>query len=171
MARNPKRRFAPLAVADMPRFSGISTFMRLPAVEDPAEVDIALVGVPFDLGTTNRPGTRHGPRALREASTLMRNVHPVTGVAPYALCAVADLGDVSINPTDLAVSLERIEAAFARIHGAGATTLAAGGDHLISLPILRGLARHRPAGTAVPGMIHIDAHSDTTDSYFHGTRL
>ena len=158
-------RFQPTPMAKMPRFADLATFMRLPHVDDPSLVDIALVGVPFDGGTTNRPGARHGPRQIREMSTLIRRVHHVSGIAPFRLCRCADLGDVPIDPLDLSKSLAAIEATFAELHGAGAAPLAAGGDHLVTLPILRALAADRPLG-----LIHFDAHSDTTDSYFGGNR-
>ncbi len=160
----------PIDAALVPRFAGLPTLMRLPAVTSPAEVDIALVGVPFDGGTTNRAGTRHGPREIRNQSSLMRRVHHVSGIAPYDLVRVGDLGDCPVNPIDLMDALKKIEDFFAEIRAAGATPITAGGDHLISLPILRALAKDRPLG-----MIHFDAHSDTNDRYFgdnpytHGT--
>ncbi|HLI13989.1 MAG TPA: agmatinase [Alphaproteobacteria bacterium] len=153
----------PLAGNVWPRFSGPSTFMRLPLASDPKGVDIALVGVPWDGGTTNRAGARHGPREIRSASTLMRRIHPVSRVAPYELCQVADLGDVSINPIDLMDSIARIERFYDGLVAAGAIPLSAGGDHLMTLPILRALGRKRPVG-----MIHFDAHCDTADTYFGG---
>ena len=158
-------RFQPTPMAKMPRFADLATFMRLPHVDDPTLVDIALVGVPFDGGTTNRPGARHGPRQIREMSTLIRRVHHVSGLAPFKLCRCADLGDVPIDPLDLNKSLAAIEATFAEVHAAGAAPLAAGGDHLVTLPILRAIAAERPLG-----LVHFDAHSDTTDSYFGGNR-
>jgi guanidinopropionase len=160
----------PVDAALVPRFAGLPTFMRLPVASSPAEVDVALTGVPFDGGTTNRAGTRHGPREIRNQSSLMRRVHHVTGVAPYDLVRVGDLGDCPVNPIDLMDALKKIETFFAEIRAAGAIPIAAGGDHLISLPILRALTKGRPLG-----MIHFDAHSDTNDRYFgdnpytHGT--
>ncbi|HYF08096.1 MAG TPA: agmatinase [Acetobacteraceae bacterium] len=156
----------PLSGLEVPRFAGPATFMRLPLRADATGLDIAIAGVPFDLGVTNRPGTRHGPRALREASCLMRRVHPVSHVAPYERCRVADVGDAPVNPANLDDSLSRIERFFRAIHAAGARPLAAGGDHLVSLPILRGIAAGRTLG-----LVHVDAHSDTNDSYFGGERL
>jgi guanidinopropionase len=160
----------PLSGMVMPRFGEVPSFMRLPIERDPAKLDIALVGVPFDGGTTNRPGARHGPREIRNMSSLMRRVHHVSKIAPYELCRVGDHGDSPINPIDLMDSLARIEAFYTRLHDAGAAPLTAGGDHLITLPILRAVARERPVG-----LIHFDAHSDTGDTYFgsekytHGT--
>lgn len=170
MARGAKS-FKPVSGNVMPRFSGIATFMRLPQASDPAEVDIALIGVPWDGGTTNRAGARHGPRQIRDMSTLMRNVHPTLGIKPFEAARCADLGDVAVNPVDLKDTLARVEKYFVRVRKAGAIPLAAGGDHLITLPILRAIAsKKRPVG-----MVHFDAHSDTWDRYFgdnfytHGT--
>jgi guanidinopropionase len=160
--------FQPLDSGLVPRFAGPSTFMRLPMAR-PEEVDIALVGVPFDSATTNRTGARHGPREIRNQSSLVRRVHHVSGISPYDLVRIGDCGDAPVNPLDITESLRSIEAFFADIGSAGATPLTAGGDHLISLPILRSLAKEEPLG-----LIHFDAHSDTYDSFFgnrfnHGT--
>ncbi|AZD03863.1 guanidinopropionase [Pseudomonas sp. NFPP07] len=160
----------PVDAALVPRFAGIPSFMRLPVFDDPAQVQIALVGVPWDGGTTNRAGARHGPREVRNLSSLMRKVHHVSRIAPYDLVRIGDLGDAPVNPIDLLDSLSRIEAFFRDLHEAGAVPLAVGGDHLVTLPIFRALARQRPIG-----MVHFDAHSDTNDRYFgnnpytHGT--
>ncbi len=158
--------FRPTPMAKMPRFADLATFMRLRHVAEPAGLDIALIGVPFDGGTTNRPGARHGPRQIRDMSTLIRQVNPVTKVAPFSLCRCADLGDAEINPIDLAVSLANIQALFARVKKAGVVPLSAGGDHLITLPILRAIAADGPVA-----MIHVDAHSDTDDAHFGGSKL
>ncbi|MGD2218517.1 MAG: agmatinase [Gemmatimonadales bacterium] len=153
-----------------PRYSGVATFMRTPLASDPAELDIALIGVPFDGGAENRPGQRHGPREIRSSSSLMRTVHHVTRVNPYELCRVADLGDVPIaNPFDLDASHSQITEFYRKVHAAGAAPLSAGGDHSVSLPILRAIAADRPVG-----LVHIDAHTDTCDEelgcrYTHGT--
>jgi guanidinopropionase len=159
------QRYEPIDSGITPRFAGHSTFMRLPVVSDPREVDIAIVGVPWDGGTTNRPGPRHGPRQVREMSSLIKRVHSVTKISPYELCRVADLGDAPVNPIDLNRSLESIRTFFAQIVEAGAVPLAIGGDHLSSLPILRAVGKKRPLG-----MIHFDAHSDTVDAYFGGLK-
>ncbi|MCM2475352.1 agmatinase [Rhizobium sp. CG5] len=153
----------PVDAAEVPRFAGHSTFMRLPAVNSAAGLDIALVGIPWDGGTTNRAGARHGPREMRNQSSLVRRVHHVTGVEPFSLANVADVGDVSVNPIDLMDGLKRIEAGIAQIVSAGALPLSAGGDHLTTLPVLRAVAKSRPVG-----LIHFDAHTDTNDSYFGG---
>ena len=155
----------PLSGTIIPRFGEIATFMRLPVERDPTKLDIALVGVPWDGGTTFRPGARHGPREIRNMSTLMRRVHHVSLVSPYELCRVGDHGDAPVNPIDLAHSLQRIEEFYRRLHDAGAAPLSAGGDHLVTLPILRAIARERPVG-----LVHFDAHSDTADSYFGGEK-
>jgi len=154
----------------VPRYAGIATFMRMPLVRDPSELDIALIGVPFDGGVENRPGARHGPREIRNMSSLTRAVHHVTRVNPYELCRVADLGDVPITNTfDLEASHADITQFYRKVHAAGAVPLSAGGDHSISLPILRAIAADRPVG-----MVHIDAHTDTFDEelgckFTHGT--
>jgi guanidinopropionase len=153
----------PLSGMVVPRFGDIATFMRLPLFRDPAEVEIGLIGVPWDGGTTNRPGARHGPRQMRDQSTLMRRVHHVTGIAPYRLARCGDLGDTPVNPADLNDSLDRIKVFFDKVHAVGTVPLSAGGDHLITLPILRAIATSGPLG-----MVHFDAHSDTWDTYFGG---
>lgn len=161
--------FQPVDSGTTPRYSGIPTFMRLPMAR-PEEVDVALVGVPFDGGTTNRAGTRHGPREIRNQSSLTRRVHHASGISPYDLVKVGDCGDAPVNPIDLMECLDAITAFYAGIRAAGATPLTAGGDHLISLPILRGLVKDNPALGGPVGMIHFDAHSDTYDSFFGGHR-
>jgi len=159
--------FQPLHSGSVPRFAGPSTFMRLP-MATPEQVDIALIGVPFDSGTTNRPGARHGPREIRNQSSLVRRVHHVTGVSPFDQVRAGDCGDVVVNPLDLLGALDTISSFFAGVHRAGARPLVVGGDHLITLPVLRGI-------TSEPvGLIHFDAHSDTYDEFFgnrynHGT--
>ena len=161
--------FTPVSALEMPRFAGMPTFMRLPhlTLDSPRidEVEMALVGVPWDAGTTNRPGPRHGPRQLRDLSTMIRAMNPVTGVAPFALANCADLGDVGPNPIDLQDSMDRIENFYGLLTKRGITPMTAGGDHLVSLPVLRGIARKTTLG-----MIHFDAHTDLFDSYFGGFR-
>src|SRR3954447_7097884 len=153
--------FQPIDAAVVPRFAGVATFMRLPLAASAAGLDIALVGIPWDGGTTNRAGARHGPREIRSQSTLMRRVHHVSGLEPFSLARIADVGDLWVNPIALADSLAGIEAGIAEIAGHGAIPLIAGGDHLTTLPVLRALGRREPVG-----MIHFDAHSDTNDTYF-----
>ena len=158
--------YEPVSGMDMPRFSAMPTFMRLPHVTDFSAVDIALVGVPWDNGTTNRAGARHGPREIRNMSSLMRRTHHTLGICPYELCRVADCGDASVNPIDLNDTIGRVERFFTALHEAGAVPLSAGGDHLVTLPVMRAIARDRPLG-----LIHFDAHSDTWDSYFGGFKI
>ena len=162
--------FHPVSGFDLPRFAGVATFMRLPHVplEDPRIKDVAigLIGAPWDGGTTNRPGPRHGPRQLRDLSTMIRAGNGATGVRPFELVNCADLGDVAPNPADLMDSLNRMSDFYTRVKQAGIVPLTAGGDHLCSLPILRGLASDAPVG-----MIHFDSHTDLFDSYFNGSRF
>ncbi len=159
--------FTPVSGMDLPRFAGIPTFMRLPHVplDHPrlAQVDIGLIGVPWDSGTTNRPGPRHGPRQMRDASTMIRAANGATGVRPFALKNCADLGDVGPNPADIGDSMDRITKFFNKVMDAAVIPLTAGGDHLSTLPILRAVARSGPVG-----MIHFDAHTDLFHSYFDG---
>lgn len=159
----------PVDSAVTPRFAHVATFMRTPFRESADGLDIALCGVPFDLGSTNRAGPRHGPAQIREMSRLIRRVNPSSRIAPFEICRVADVGDAPSNPLDLMASLEGIEAFFADIHAAGAVPVAAGGDHTVTLPILRAIARDRPLG-----VVQFDAHADTFDEllgsrYNHAT--
>jgi guanidinopropionase len=155
----------PIDSSATPRFGGPVSFFRLPMLADPAATDIALIGLPWDGGTTNRPGARHGPRAVRAMSTMIRPFHHVTRTSPYSQCRVADLGDAPVNPIDIHDTLRQVQGFFADVHAAGAVPVTAGGDHLITLPILRAIATDGPVG-----LIQFDAHSDTNDSYFGGHR-
>jgi guanidinopropionase len=161
--------FEPVSGFDLPRYAGVPTFMRLPWIEldsdQAGEVEIGLVGAPWDGGTTNRPGPRHGPRQLRDYSTMIRAINGATGVAPFRLANCADLGDIAPNPVDLQDTLSRFAGFYARMTARGIVPLTAGGDHLVSLAVLRGLA----SGGAL-GMVHFDAHTDLFDSYFGGYR-
>jgi len=140
-----------------PRYSEIATFMRAPLVLDLDGVDIALAGVPFDGGATNRPGARHGPREIRNSSSMIRAIHPVTKISPFELCRVADVGDVRFTQLSRIEEAEReIREFFERVTDSGALPLAAGGDHTISFPIIEATAKDGPVG-----LIHIDAHTDT----------
>ncbi len=159
--------FSPITGSVMPRFAGLATLMRLPYLdfdhEAFSQVDIGLVGVPWDGGTTNRAGARHGPRQVRDLSTMIRNVNRASGINPFALCNCADLGDTPVNPIDVMDSMARIKTFFDRVCDAGIAPLAVGGDHLSTLPIMRALAKKGPVG-----MVHFDAHTDTWDGYFGG---
>jgi len=135
--------------------------MRCPLSDNPGEVDIALIGVPYDGGVTNRPGARHGPREIRNSSTLIRSIHHMTRFNPFEACRVADLGDVRFGSMyDPGIVAEEIEAFFREVIYAGAIPLSAGGDHSISYPILKVLGESEPVG-----LIHIDAHTDTWGPY------
>jgi len=160
--------FHPVSGFDLPRFAGVPTFMRLPHVplDSPRlkDVQVGLIGTPWDSGTTNRPGPRHGPRQLRDMSTMIRAQNGATGLRPFEMVNCADLGDVAPNPADLQDSMNRITAFYEKVRDAGILPLTAGGDHLCSLPILRALGKPDPLG-----MIHFDSHTDLFKSYFGGT--
>jgi len=144
-----------------PRYVGIPTFMRVPLATSPEGVDIAMIGVPLDNAVTNRPGARHGPREIRNQSTMMRAIHHITHVNPFELCRVADLGDVPLDHVyEHAGTIEDIERFYRAVHAAGALPLSAGGDHSITYPIFKAIAAERPVG-----MIHVDAHTDTWDEF------
>jgi agmatinase len=153
-----------------PRFGQPPTFMRLPHLREPGRLDVALVGIPFDGGTSYRPGARFGPRAVRDQSALIRLWHPVLKVSPFDRLRVADYGDVDVAPISIERTFEAVEREVARLVEHGVTPVAVGGDHSVTLPILRALARrHGPLG-----VVHFDAHPDTWDEYFgskyfHGT--
>jgi guanidinobutyrase len=154
----------------MPRFGGITTFMRLPGVTPVDELDVAVVGVPFDIGTSNRPGARFGPRGIRSESVLLRPYNMATRAAPFDSLRIDDTGDVATNPYNLHDSVARIEDHFRALLDHGVITATLGGDHTIVLPILRAMAaKYGPVG-----LIHVDAHTDINDSMFgesvaHGT--
>ena len=163
--------FRPVSGMELPRFAGVATFMRLPHVgpDHPRlpEVEIGIVGLPFDGAVSNRPGARHGPRALRDASTMLRAQNGATGVRPFDAVACADLGDVGPNPVDVMDTLGRFEAFYAGLAARGIRPLTAGGDHLCTLPVLRGLVK----GKAPLGLIHFDSHTDLYPVYFGGKVL
>jgi len=162
MAMDPKV----LEKMSRPRYTGVPTFMRAPYTESLDGLDIAMIGVPYDGGVTNRPGSRHGPREVRNQSSLMRLTNQATKVEPYKLCTVADVGDAYVEkPYHLENAHDEIQKAFEPIKAAGVIPLAVGGDHSISLPILRVLGREAPVG-----MVHIDAHCDTGDGHL-GSRF
>ena len=160
----------PLSGNEMPRFGGIATFMRLPGNTDPADLDVAVVGVPFDIGTSNRPGARFGPRGIRGESVLLRPYNMATRAAPFDSLRIDDTGDVASSPYDLLAAVEAIEAHFDELLGHGVVTATMGGDHTVVLPILKAMAeRHGPVG-----LVHVDAHTDINDTMFgskitHGT--
>src|ERR1700676_2067416 len=144
------------------RFTGISTFMRLPHIAEPQELEIALVGVPFDGGTTYRPGPRFGPRHVRAQSSIIRPWNPVLKVNPFAKYRVADFGDLGVNPLSIEDTLRRIEHGIAPLPEAAVRCVCVGGDHSISLALLRAVAKK--FGPVC--LIQFDAHNDLWDEYF-----
>jgi agmatinase len=153
-----------------PRFSGIPTFMRLPHLTEAKDLDIALIGIPFDGGTTYRPGTRFGPRNIRVQSAMIRPWNPVLKLNPFDKWRIADFGDLSINPLSIEDTYQRITQQLTGVLKTGARSVCVGGDHSILLPILRAI--HEQFGPV--GFIQLDAHGDTWGGYFgsphsHGT--
>jgi len=166
--RNP---IGPVDATRVPRYAGISTFARLPELDGVSDYDIAIVGVPFDGGTSFRPGARFGPAAVREASRLLRpGYHPELDVEPVAELQVVDAGDIACTPYDITRAVQEIEEQAQLLQGPGKRLIAIGGDHTIALPMLRAL--HKARGPVA--LLHFDAHLDTWDTYFgqpvtHGT--
>ncbi|MEM7563566.1 MAG: agmatinase [Pseudomonadota bacterium] len=160
----------PLGGNEMPRFGGIATMMRLPHQPGAQDLDACFVGVPFDIGTSNRSGARFGPRQIRTESCLIRPYNMATRAAPFDSLQVADIGDIAINTFNLQKSVAIIEEAYDEILAQDCKPLTLGGDHTISLPILRALKRkYGPVG-----IVHVDAHADINDHMFgeriaHGT--
>jgi agmatinase len=160
----------PVDALAYPRFSGIPTFMRLPHISRAEELDIALIGVPFDGGATYRSGPRFGPRNIRAQSAMIRPWNPALNLNPFARWRIADFGDFSINPLSIEDTYERITTQLTAVLAAGARTICVGGDHSILLPILRSI--HRRFGPVA--FVQFDAHGDTWSGYFgsphsHGT--
>lgn len=155
---------------DMPRFGGRATMMRLPYTQGFEGLDAAFIGIPLDIGTSQRSGTRYGPRGIRSESVMIRPYNMATGAAPFDSLNVGDVGDVPINTYNLLKSVDIIEDYYTRLNEWPLVPLTLGGDHTITLPILRALAKkHGPLG-----LIHVDAHTDTNDEMFgekiaHGT--
>jgi len=162
--------YEPLGGNDMPRFGGPGTFMRLPAVEIDSHLDVGILGVPLDIGTSNRPGARLAPREIRDESRMLRPLNVSTGADPFHSLSIADIGDVPINTFNLQKSMGIIEAFYDDVLAADIMPVTIGGDHTISLPILRAMAKkYGPVG-----VVHIDAHADVNDHMFgeaiaHGT--
>lgn len=160
----------PLGGNEMPRFAGIATMMRLPLATSAAGLDAAFIGVPMDIGTSNRSGTRFGPRQIRAESVMLRPYNMATGAAPFERMQVADLGDIATNPYSLEKSIGLIEAGIAGVLAQGCVPLTLGGDHTLTYPVLRAMA----AKHGKVGLIHVDAHADVNDTMFgeriaHGT--
>ena len=160
----------PLGGNEMPRFGGPATMLRLPTAPTASGLDVCFVGIPLDIGTSNRPGARFGPRQIRAESCMIRPYNMATRAAPFESLQVADIGDVAINTFNLAASIGIIEAAYDAILAEGCKPITLGGDHTIPLPILRSMHRvHGPVG-----VIHVDAHADVNEQMFgeriaHGT--
>jgi guanidinobutyrase len=154
----------------MPRFGGPATMMRLPMTDRVEDLDACFVGVPFDIGTSNRAGARFGPRQIRAESAFLRPYNLATRAAPFDSLNVADFGDVATSPYSIEKSVAAIETAYRRIVEADCRPLTMGGDHTITLPILRAMrAKYGPVA-----LVHVDAHGDTDDTKFgaainHGT--
>ena len=169
-ADNPRFLNQPLGGNEMPRFGGPATMMRLPTQETAEGLDACFVGVPMDIGASNRAGTRHGPRAIRAESCMLRPFNMGTGAAPFEKMQIADIGDVAINTFNLKATTEIITSAYNNILAHDVVPLTLGGDHTLTYPILRAIARkHGPVA-----LIQVDAHADTSDAMFgekiaHGT--
>ena len=152
----------PLGGNDMPRFGGPATMMRLPTQATAEGLDVAFVGVPMDHGTSNRPGTRLGPRQIRDESRMLRPFNMATGAAPFDFLQVADIGDVPINTFDLKKTVDIIANFHKDVLAHGAIPLTLGGDHTLTWPILRAMReKHGPVA-----LIHVDAHADINDTMF-----
>ena len=153
-----------------PRFAGPATFARLPRIDEVERADIVVAGIPFDAGVSYRPGARFGPSHIRESSRLLRPYNPGLGVSPFEVAQVVDAGDVAVNPFDIAAAIDTVEHAATDLTSGGRRLVTIGGDHTISLPLLRAAAaQHGPVA-----LVHFDAHLDTWDTYFgaeytHGT--
>ena len=166
----PESHPAPVNALESPRFAGVPTFLRLPHIPDPGRLDVALIGIPYDGGTTYRPGPRFGPRHVREQSAIIRPYNPVLNVNPFEKLRVADYGDLAVNPISIEDTYLRITAGLKPVLDAGTIPISVGGDHSILLPILRAVhAAHGPVA-----LVQLDAHSDTWDQYWgmkytHGT--
>jgi len=160
----------PLGGNEMPRFAGPATMMRLPAASSAKDLDACFVGVPIDIGTSHRSGTRFGPRQIRAESAMLRPYNMATRVSPFDCLQVADMGDIAINTFDLKRSVGLIEAGIRQILNNNCVPLILGGDHTLTLPVLRAMAeKHGPVG-----LVHVDAHADINEHMFgeaiaHGT--
>ena len=160
----------PISGNDLARFSGPNTFMRLPSARDLTGLDVAVLGIPIDIGTSWRSGTRFGPKQVRAESAMLRPYNLGTGAAPFDSLQVADIGDLAINTFSLSESLRIIAESYGEILTSDVIPMAIGGDHSLTLPILRAMAaKHGPVA-----LVHVDAHADVNDEMFgekeaHGT--
>ncbi|MCP4471338.1 MAG: agmatinase [Gammaproteobacteria bacterium] len=169
MAKTPP--IEPVSGTVVPRYAGPSTFCRLPELRDVPYCDVAILGIPFDSGTSYRPGARFGPQAIRQASRHLRtNFHPQYDTEPFKTIQVADAGDVACNPYNIEEAIVQIEAAADALYQRAPAVLSLGGDHTVAVPLLRSI--NKVAGQVA--LVHFDAHLDTWDTYFgapytHGT--
>jgi len=169
--KKDKTPIQPVSGTKVPRFAGASTFARLPELRDVPSCDVAIVGVPFDAGTSYRPGARFGPQAIRQASRHLRTqYHPAYDTEPFAEQQVADAGDISCNPYNIEKAVLEIQKGATELLGKVDRIISLGGDHTIALPLLRAVNHyHGPVA-----LVHFDAHLDTWDTYYgapytHGT--
>ena len=171
MASDEGKPVQPVSGTTVPRYAGPSTFARLPELRDVARCDVAIVGVPFDAGTSYRPGARFGPQSIRQASRHLRTqFHPAYGTEPFMEQQVADAGDIACNPFSIDEAIEQIQTAATDLLGNVGGIVTMGGDHTIALPLLRAVNHH----VGPVALVHFDAHLDTWDTYFnaphtHGT--
>ncbi len=167
-----KKPIQPVSGTVVPRYAGPSTFARLPELRDVEDCDVAIIGVPFDAGTSYRPGARFGPQSVRQASRQLRtNYHPNYDVEPFKVQQVADAGDIACNPFDIDEAIKQIEKGSTELLQKVGSIVTIGGDHTIALPLLRSI--NKKVGGPV-ALVHFDAHLDTWDTYFgapytHGT--
>ena len=171
MDKAKKTPIQPVSGTIVPRFAGPSTFARLPELRDVSRCDIAILGIPFDAGTSYRPGARFGPQSIRQASRHLRTqYHPSYDTEPFVEQQVADAGDISCNPFNIEEAVGQIQMAATEMLGKVDSIISLGGDHTIALPLLRAVNHfHGPVA-----LVHFDAHLDTWDTYFgapytHGT--
>ena len=159
-----KNPIQPVSGTKVPRFAGPSTFARLPELRDVESCDVAIVGIPFDAGTSYRPGARFGPQSIRQASRHLRtNYHPNYDVEPFKVQQVADAGDIACNPFDIDEAIKQIEKGSTELLQKVGSIVTIGGDHTIALPLLRSI--NKKVGGPV-ALVHFDAHLDTWDTYF-----
>ena len=167
-----KEPIQPISGTVVPRYAGRSTFARLPELREVDQCDVAIIGVPFDAGTSYRPGARFGPQAVRQASRQLRtNYHPNYDVEPFKVQQVADAGDIACNPFNIDEAIKQIENGSTELLQKVGSIVTIGGDHTIALPLLRSV--NKKVGGPV-ALVHFDAHLDTWDTYFgapytHGT--
>jgi agmatinase len=171
MDNNKDEPIQPISGTVVPRFAGASTFARLPELRDVSYCDVAVVGIPFDAGTSYRPGARFGPQAIRQASRHLRTqYHPAYDTEPFVEQQVADAGDIACNPYNIEEAVLEIQEGAKSLLGKVGSIITLGGDHTIALPLLRAVNHyHGPVA-----LVHFDAHLDTWDTYYgapftHGT--